>query len=249
MTTSQKYLTMGIGIFLMILLGTLIPQISWTLSPFYYLGFVFIMIGVLSPFIVQAWQGQTNQAISNRGHVSIRIKDIFTVSQQELESKDSKRKTSQSSTTILLTGGFDVGLPWGISWPGSVSDPVYIFPSNYCHKTERNDFDITANLGPCEFKELPSYLCDECRALNRLPESRNRVHPTKTPILYATTSHMDGSATPENLKTERQQKDMNREIAEYKDTIERLYEAKRKHEDSTRKQYIIGKPIKPIEEE
>lgn len=250
MITAKKYLIAGFAIFLMILFATITGEMfTWTLSPFYIIGFFLIIIGWASTLLVDAWRGKTNQVICNRGHTSIRSKDIFTVSLQEPSSKDSGRKISQSSTTIMLTGGFDVGLPWGISWPGPVEAPVYIFPSNYHHKTVQNDFEITANLGPYKFKELPSDIRDECHAINRLPESRNRIHPTTTPIYYGTSSHMDGSATPENLRIERERKHENREISEMEDTIERLYKAKRKQDESTKKQYIIGKPIKPIEEE
>ncbi len=249
MITTKKYLIVGIAVFLMILFATLTGDMfTWTLSPFYVIGFFLVILGWSSVLLVDAWRGQTNQVISNRGHVSVRGKDIITIPWQEPSSENSKKKISLGSMTIMLTGGFDVGLPWGISWPGPVEAPVYIFPSIY-HKKEQHDFHIAANLTHYTYKELPSYLRDEFRGLNRLPESKNRIHPTKTPIWLATTSHMDGSATSENLIIERERKHENRELTESENRQERLYRVMRKEKEAGEKKYIIGKPIKPIDEE
>lgn len=248
MITAKKYIIAGIAIFLIILFATLTPNFTWTLSPFYVIGFFLIILGWSGAILVDSWRGKTNQAICNRGHVSIRLKDIFTIPWQEPASEDTDRKPSLGSMKILLTGGFDVGLPWGISWPGQVEAPVYIFPAIY-HEKEQNDFHIHANLTHYKIKDLPSYLREEIYGLNKLPESKDRIHPTKTPIWYGTTSHMDGSATPENLRIERERKHENRELAESKDREERLYQVMRKQKRADEKQYVIGKPIKPIEEE
>jgi len=248
MITAKKYIIAGVAIFLMILGATFTPQFTWTLSPFYVIGFFLIILGWAGALLVDSWRGKTNQAICNRGHVSIRLKDIFTIPWQEPASEDSEKKISLGSMKIMLTGGFDIGLPWGISWPGPVEAPVYIFPAIYCEK-EQNDFHIHANLTYYKIKDLPSYLREEIYGLNRLPESKNRIHPTKTPIWYGTTSHMDGSATPENLKIERQRKHENRELSESQDREERLYRIMRKQKKASEKSYIIGKPIKPIDEE
>lgn len=247
MTTSQKYLTMGIGIFLMILLGTLIPQISWTLSPFYFLGTVFIIIGILSPFVVAAWRGQTDQVICNRGHTSIRSRDIFTIPWQEPSSEDTERKISLGNMKIMLTGGFSIGFPWGMHWPGPPEAPVYIFPGIYCEK-EQKDYHIHANLTLYKFRDLPSYIREELNAINQLNDSKNRIS-NKTPILYGTTSHMDGSATPENLRIERERKHENRELTESEERVERLYKAGRKEKAAREKQYIVAKTIKTEPEE
>lgn len=248
METQKKYVTVGISIFLVILLATLIPQLTWTLSPFYVIGFFFIILGWAGLLLVDSWRGKTNQVICNRGHISIRLKDIFTIPWQELSSEDTDRKISLGSIKIMLTGGFDVGLPWGISLPGPVEAPVYIFPAIY-HEKEQNDFHVHANLTHYIFKDLPSYLREELYGLNQLVESKNRIHPTKTPIWYGTTSHMDGSATPENLQIERERKHENRELTESEDRQERLYKAMRKQKEAGEKQYIVGKAIKPIDEE
>ncbi|HUT63335.1 MAG TPA: hypothetical protein VMZ04_05195 [Anaerolineae bacterium] len=248
MITAKKYVIAGVAIFLMILFATLTPQFTWTLSPFYYLGVIFIIIGATSTFIVKAWRGETNQVICNRGHTSIRLKDIFTIPWQETASEDTDRKISLGSMKIMLTGGFDIGLPWGMSWPGPVEAPVYIFPATY-HEKEQNDFHIHANLTHYKIQDLPSYLREEIYGLNKLRESKDRIHPTRTPIWYGTTSHMDGSATPENLRIERERKHENRELTESEDRQERLYKAMRKQENATKKEYIIGKPIKTVDEE
>lgn len=248
MITAKKYIMMGIAIFLIILFATLTPSFTWTLSPFYILGFFFIILGWAGALLVDSWRGKTNQVICNRGHVSIRLKDIFTIPWQESASEGTDRKISLGSMKIMLTGGFDIGLPWGISWPGPVEAPVYIFPAIY-HEKEQNDFHIHANLTHYKIKDLPSYVRDEIYMLNKLPESKDRIHPTKTPIWYGTTSHMDGSATPENLRIERERKHENRELTESEDRQERLYKAMRKQDEATKKEYIIGKPIKPIDEE
>lgn len=248
MIAEKKYLTVGIAIFLMIVVATLTPQITWTLSPFYIIGFFVIILGWGSTLLMDAWRGETNQVISNRGHTSIRLKDIITIPWQEAASEKNKKKISLGSMTIMLTGGFDIGLPWGMSWPGPMEAPVYIFPSNY-HEKEQHDFHITANLTYYNFKNLPSYLREELKGLNKLKESKDRIHSTKTPIWYGTTSHMDGSSTPENLMIERERKHENRELTEAENREERLYKTLRKQKEASEKQYIVGKPIKTIDEE
>jgi hypothetical protein len=125
MIAEKKYVTVGVAIFLMIVVATLTPQITWTLSPFYIIGFFVIILGCASTFLMDAWRGETNQVISNRGHTSIRLRDIITIPWQEAASEDSNKKISLGSMTIMLTGGFDIGLPWGMSWPGPMEAPVY----------------------------------------------------------------------------------------------------------------------------
>jgi len=231
----------GIAIFLMILLATLTGDMfSWTISPIYIIGFFFLIIGWAGTLLVDSWRGQTNQVICNRGHISIRLKDIFTIPWQELASDETNRKISLGSMKIMLTGGFDVGLPWGISWPGPVEAPVYIFPANY-YEPEQNDFHIHANLTHYQLRDLPSYLREELNGLNKLPESKDRIHPVKTPIWYGTTSHMDGSATPENLRIERERKHENRELTEADDRQERSYKAMRKYDASKEKRVVVEK--------
>jgi len=242
MITTKKYFMFGIGIFLMILFATLTGDIfSWTLSPIYVIGFFLIIIGWAGTVLMESWRGQTTQAFSNRPHVSIRSKDIFTIPWQEPSSEEAEKKISLGSMKIMLTGGFDIGLPWGMSWPGPAEAPVYIFPANYCEPTDHNDFHIYANLTYYPFMDLPSYLREELRGLNKLPESKDRIHPTKTPIWYGTTSHMDGSATPENLRIERERKHENRELAEAENRIERQYKAMRKQDASKEKRVIVEK--------
>jgi|GEM_PF-3579330 len=247
MNTTKKYLIVGGGIFAMILFATLLPAFTWTLSPFYVLGTFFIIIGIFGSFIIDAWRGQSPQILTNVGHTSIRQNDIIVIPWQESGSKD-ERNTSLGSMKIALTGGFCVGLPWGISWPGSPESPVYIFPSIYCEKNQ-NDYDVKANLTLYDIKSLPTYLRDAMAGLNRLPDSRNRIHPTKTPIWYGTTSHMDGSATPENLKIERQKKLSNEELSEAEERQTRLYAVLRKQKEASAKSYIVGKPIEPLEDD
>jgi len=245
----KKHLMLGAGLFLMILIATITGEtLTMTVSPFYILGFFFILLGWAGTILIDAWRGQTAQAISNRGHVSIRQRDIITIPWQEAETEESEKKISLGTITIMLTGGFDVGLPWGISWPGPVEAPVYIFPSNY-HEKEQHDFHIMANLMIYDLKELPSYIREELNGLNQLTESKNRIHPTKTPIWYATTSHVDGSSTPENLMIERERKHGNRELTESEERQERLYKAMRKQSESTKKELVFAKSVKQIDDE
>jgi hypothetical protein len=91
--------------------------------------------------------------------------------------------------------------------------------------------------------------CIQLKGLNKLKESKDRIHSTKTPIWYGTTSHMDGSSTPENLKIERQRKHENRELSESQERENRLYHIMRQQKKASEKQYVVGKPIKPIDEE
>lgn len=241
MITSQKYLIMGISIFLMILFATLTPQFTWTISPFYPLGIVLLIIGILSPFIVQAWRGETEQVICNRGHVSIRARDIFTIPWQETASEDVEQKISLGSMKIFLTGGFYVGLPFSFSLPGPPEFPIYIFPAIYGEK-EQKDYHIHANLTLYKIRDLPSHIREELNAINQLKDSKNRIS-NKTPIWYGTTSHLDGSTTPENLRIEREKKHENRELTESEDRVERLYKVGRKEKAAAAKQYIIAKTL------
>jgi len=248
MITEKKYLTLGASVFLIVILAILTPGLTWTLSPFFIFGFFFVILGWAGTILMDSWRGQTNQVISNRKHTSIRLRDIFTIPWQEPAAEAVEHKISLGSMKIMLTGGFDVGLPWGITWPGPVEAPVYIYPAIYSEK-EQNNFHVHANLTYYEFKSLPSYLRDELRGLNKLKESKDRIHPTKTPIWYGTTSHMDGSATPENLRIERERKHENKELAEAEAREDRLYKVMRKQKEAEEKKYIIGKQIKPIDEE
>lgn len=240
MITAKKYIVAGIAIFLMILVATLTPQFTWTLHPFHIIGFSLIVLGIASTFIIRAWRGETEQVICNRGHISIRPRDIFTIPWQEPGSEDTDRKISLGSMKIMLTGGFMIGLPIGMHWQGPVEAPVYIFPAIYCEK-EQADFHIHANLTLYQLRDLPSYLREELHGLNKLKDSKDRIHPSRTPIWYGTTSHMDGSSTPENLRIERERKHENRELTELTSSRDRLFQAIRDQKELGEKGILIEK--------
>jgi len=247
MIAAKRYLMTGIAIFLMMLFAALTPQFTWTIHPFYIIGVFLIILGIMGPFIIRAWRGETEQVICNRGHISIRPRDIFTIPWQETGSEDIDDKISLGSMKIMLTGGFMIGAPIGMHWQGPVEAPVYIFPAIYCEK-EQDDFHIHANLTLYQLRDLPAYLREELHGLNKLDDSKDRIHPTRTPIWYGTTSHMDGSATPENLRIERERKHENREITELEGRVERGYKHDRKQKEADRKTIHRGNKVEVIEE-
>lgn len=187
---------------------TRIPAVA----PFgFAMMFFFIM---LDAFLVVC-EGKTPQVIVNVGHWGINAtKDMFDIPWQ-VETTDEKSKgLNLLDMRIMLAGGIDW---WGISIRSSSEKPVLIAPSLYFHKEEKNYVGY-ANFEAYEIDELPMYLQYILRRHfpGRITE--------RTPIYYSEVSHMDGTATPENMKILSLQREQNKEeSAIYKRQI-RLYD-------------------------
>lgn len=201
------------------------------------LGAIAIGIWMFLEAITEIGRGQTEHIIFNNGHKSIREKDLHKIPWQEpTDPKDKKKgKISIGDMVMAFTGGIDF---WGFSLPGTKNDPVLIFPSLYLVR-EENNYHSYANIYKYKWEQLPRYIQDV------LGLYLGRVDTKKTPIYYGTTSHLDGSATPENLTIERKYQKDNEYITSLENINKKLREEIWKEKTRERPEFILGKAIRP----
>ena len=235
-----RFLFVFVAIFMIALLSILMgDKYTWTLPAAVPSGAIGIGAWLFMEGITEVCRGRTEHILYNNGHKSIREKDIAKIPYHEIMAQDSDKNTvSLGDMIIAQTGGFDF---WGFTMPGGKSDPVLIYPSLY-HGKEENNYHSYANLTKYKYKELPKYVK---RVLALYP---NRIDPLKTPFYYGVTSHLYGTATKENLRIEEKERELNKELSEKDDLIDRLYDLIRKQKEADEKQYILGNPIKPVDE-
>ena len=240
MKKEVRFLFVFVIIFVIALLSIMFgDKYTWTLPAPVPVGAMIIGFWMFMEGITEVCRGRTEHILFNHGHKSIREKDIVKVPYHEITAQDAdKNMVSLGDTIIGFTGGFDF---WGFTMPGSKSDPVLIYPS-YTHGKEENNYHSYANMTKYNFKELPRYIK---RMLKLYP---HRVDIRNTPIYYGMTSHLIGTATRENLRIEEKERELNKELTEKDDLIDRLYEQLRKQKEADEKQYILGSPIKPKDE-
>lgn len=173
-----------------------------------------IFFGFLDAFLVMC-EGKSPQVSTNMGHWSVNAtKDMFDIPWQVEAPDDRTKKLNLLSLRIALVGGIDY---WGISVHSGSEKPIIISPSLFFHKEEKN-YLCYANLERYEMDGLPLYLQYILR--KHFP---SRIKE-KTPIYYSEVSHMDGSATPENMKIVHLQRDQNVEESAYHKRMIRLYD-------------------------
>ena len=221
-----------LGILIVILLSIYTIDILYltripAVAPFGFGLLVFFII--LDAFLVVC-EGKTPQVITNVGHWSINTtKDIFDIPWHVNTGNNEETKNLKLLTMrIMLVGGIDY---WGISVKSSSEKPVIITPSIYNHKEEKN-FACYASLERYEIDELDMYLQ---YMLKRHFSGRIKE---KTPIYYSEVSHIDGSATPENMKILRERKEQNKEDSVFMDRIIRLYDELERGEKHKRKIFV-----------
>ena len=211
---------------------TRIPAVS----PF---GFGLIVFFVLLDAGLVICEGKSPQITSNVGHWSVNAtKDIFDIPWQTEAGKDELKDLNLLTTRIMLCGGIDY---WGISIRSSSEKPVIIAPSIYFHKEEKN-YNCYANLERYEIDELPMYLQ---YIIKRHFSGRIKE---KTPIYYSEVSHIDGSATPENMKILLEQREQNKDDSKYQKRLIKAYDEMERGEKSKRK-IFVKKELERVEDE
>lgn len=239
-------LIVPVGLTITIFLSILIPSnISWTLPipvPIYFIvSYIMIILIALGEIA----RSLTTPIISNVGHQSIRFEDIKLIPWEE-PIFDEKKKTitheKRGDLVFSLTGGIN---KFDLSIPGGVERPVWVYPAPYHEKIE-NSFKVGANLFYySDPRELPESVKEECMR----KEYKNRIDFKKTPIFFGTTSREDGSDTPANLKKERMDRDINKELDYMVKMHDRILTAERKDKERHEKNYIVTQPIKKSEDE
>jgi len=239
MRKEVRFLFVFVAIFVIALLSIVLgDKYTWTLPAPIPIGAMVIGAWLFMEGITEVCRGRTEHIVYNQGHKSIREKDISKIPYHEITAQDKDKNTvSLGDMIITFTGGFDF---WGFTMPGGKADPVLIYPSLY-HGKEENNYHSYANMTKYKFKELPGYIK---RILILYP---SRVDILKTPIYYGMTSHLIGNATRENLRIEEKERELNTELSEKDDLIDRLYDLIRKQKEADEKQYILGREIKPTD--
>lgn len=191
--------------------------------------------------LVEICRGKTNQIISNIGHWSINTsKDIHQYPWHDsLLSKAERKKKTIGTLTFMFPGGVDY---YGISMKSSSACPVYIFPSKFLEK-EENNYHVNANLYKKNLDELSPYY------QNILKKHYKHRVKNSTPIYFGGTSHLDGSDTLENLKIEFEREADNKEYTSLSTKLDHSYKELDRYDEHKRKRLVIGREIKPLDEE
>lgn len=205
-------------------------------------GFIIIPIIAFVDMWIVIIHRSSPPVITNAGHWSINAgKDIRHIAwHPEILKKAGDNGKKTIDLTIMFVGGIDY---MGIN-PGSGSEyPVLIFPSIYEGREERS-YHVYANLRKTSLSGLDPEIRHKL-----LREYPNRINPKSTPIYCGYTSHLDGSATPDNLKIEFEKEKDNKYITELEDLVEKLYLQLRKSDEQKSKKILIGKEVEPVDTE
>lgn len=215
MKNIYRYLLYITGFFFVIILGIVFGQYTINMPVIYPFGFAFLALLFIMELITEIWRGKSSHVISNVGHYSICGKlDIHHVPfhDDHLEIKNDQNQ-SLGDMTVMFLGGID-----HIANVRSGPDkPVFIFPSIY-EENEENCYHINATLKKWKWKQLSPYIKTVLSRYGR------RINPDKTPIYYGITSHINGSATPQNIKIELKDKKKNELITSQETVIDKLFD-------------------------
>ena len=239
MNKEVRFLFVFLAIFIIALISVMFPQYTWTLPAAVPTGSMLIGFWMFMEGLTEICRGRTEHMIYNRGHMSVREKDIIKIPYYETLIKEGETNpVALGDLVVACLNGFDF---WGFTMPGSRSDPVLIYPS-INHGKEENNYHCYGNLTKYKFRELPEYVR---RILALYP---HRIDPLKTPFYYGVTSHFIGNAIKENLNIERKERELTNELSEKDELIKRLYKQIKMKKEADEKQYILGNPIKPVDE-
>lgn len=194
-------------------------------------GVMFIALLLFSNLMYELMRGASPQVISNQGHFSINTtKDIKRVPwHTEMLNEKDQRNESLGDMMVMFPGGVE---SWGISARSTSDYPVYIFPAVYVEK-EGTSYRITANLTKYDYSELPRYIRYVLLNYSR------RVKPGKTPVYYAVTSHIDGSATPKNLQIVLEARSENKESYELEKKLDTIYKELRRDDEKKSRTFLV----------
>ena len=230
-----------LGLIAVVVLGIIFSEYTINLPAPYPFGLGFLAILFFADLAVEVCRGRSPQIISNAkdGHLSInRTKDVHIIPwYDKYISPMEKNNKSLGDMAIIFPGGVDY---WGISIKSNADCPVYIFPATYL-EYEQENLHVHANLKRYELEELSTYLRYAIKHWGyRIKKS--------TPIYYGVTSHLDGSAIPDNLKIELKERQDNKEVSALEGKLDTMYKEFRREEDRKKKPIVV-KELGSIEEE
>lgn len=171
--------------------------------------------------MVEIWRAKSSHGMSNVGHFSFcSKKDIHRIPWHNdyITIKDEQNR-SIGTLTIMFLGGID----YLANIKSGPEYPIWIFPS-YCEEPEGDCIHVLANLQRCTYNQLSPYL------KYALAPFKKRVNTKKTPIYYGITSHMNASATPQNLKIELRDKKENELLSAMETINSKIYDQLDKQE-------------------
>ena len=246
MRKEVRYLAFIVAIIIIIISPLLIgDRYTMNLPATYPLGLLILVMWFGFEVMVPIMRGMSPRISTNIGHFPIRTDDMVhmpwarKIIKSDMEGKKKKETTVSVDMTFAFTGSIHIDNFW--TGPGRITDPVFIFQSIFEGIMEKN-YICYAIVKKYTFDQLDDGLQD---ILGMFSKRVNR----KTPIYYGIVSHMDGSATPDNLAIELSLKKDNEEISMMKRRLIRAYDEMERKKESERKEYLIGRPYKPLEEE
>ena len=194
-------------------------------------GSAFIILLLFSNLLYEIFRGKSPQVISNQGHHSINTtKDIKRIPlQSSLMNEKDKDLITIGDFFLMFPGGVEA---WGLSVKSTSDYPIYLFPANHAEK-EDESYRITSNLVKTEFAELPRYF------RYALSPYKRRIKPGSTPIYYGITSHIDGSATPSNVKSVVDSLSDNKMITSLENKLKTLYKELRRDSEKRSRTFLI----------
>jgi len=192
-------------------------------------GALFLIMLVVSNLIYEWMRGISPQVLTNIKHWSINTtKDMKRVPwHTDLINEEDMKNKSLGDLMIMFPGGVE---SWGLSVKSTSDYPCLIFPAIYTER-EGDSYKVNANLMKYDYNELPMYVRYVLKNFGR------RINEKNTPIYYAVTSHLDGSATPENLKVVLKARSDNVQFNELEEKLKTLHKELRRNDE--RKQRII----------
>lgn len=193
-------------------------------------GTAFILLLLFSNLIYELFRGISPQVLTNVEHYSINTtKDIKRAPwYTESMTADEVKNVTLGDMMIMFPGGVE---SWGLSVKSQSDYPVFIFPALYSEK-EGESYRITANLMKYDFNELPRYIRYALRGYG----GRVKKH---TPIYYGITSHLDGSATPENMKIIIKDRLENRQESALEEQLKTLYKELRRDSERKSRTFLV----------
>jgi len=232
------------AIFLIIIIGIMFgEQYTMTISAIYPLGAIAMGFWGIIEISIPIMRGMTTRVICSNGHYSIRPDDVKHVPWHCIIEKDEKNKGKDKekndekpqkvtiNMSFMFTGSIHIDNFF--TCQGRITDPIIIFPSIYEGK-EENNYHSYANLYPTTAAELDKGLQDILKLYSK------RVNE-KTPILFGCTSHIDGSATTENLNFEMKMKELSKNNTVLLESLKDMREEIVRNQEIKKKEYIFTK--------
>lgn len=231
MRDEYKFGWFFVGILILILFGFITWDLQLSIPCIWIFGMMGIILFVFIYYYIEICKRKTHHVICNKGHFSIRSKDVFHVPWHIEKEINGKTVEYDIPMTIMYTEGIDAG---GFSVEGPKEGPVLIFPSRWEEKIG-NEYNCLAYLEAYTIDQLDSNL---------------KVHldSKRTNILCGQVSWVDGSATTENIELKDKLKVANSQIATLTDTLDKTRQQLKKKEEVNKKNMLVEK-IRPYREE